>query len=188
MEAASSDYLGEYPLGEVNKDKAMLNLPSILMEKPLELNDTTYLSHPMYQQLLDWGIKVLSAELMDVKMSPESVAKRREVYAARKNQEIAGINKKTQHINALADKDEEIVRAEGKKQALALEGQGHSVSMGLQLNALKKEGLTATEAANTTIARQKWESISANDKIIVEGEGRVSDGAKWGAGSSLSKK
>ena len=78
--------------------------------------------------------------------------------------------------------------AEGKKQAAVLEGQGKSISFGMQINAGKKEGLNANQSATMVISYKKWESVSGNDKIIVENDGRVSDGAKFGAGSNFGRK
>lgn len=204
MKKAVADFLGDHEMSAVNKDRSVVNLPSVVMEADLSFDDPSYLLHPLFLTILNWGIEVFGVDLIDIKMPEKYINAMDKVYEAKKDEELAVEQKKARVIRADTEKEEALIKAEGEKQAEIKRGQGRAIA---KKEMVEKEGLATAavledqlkrlativgkeQAVSLIVNNKKWGSVGS-DTIIIDNHGSsdsdVARGAGFASGSEAVK-
>lgn len=204
MRKVVADFLGEHEMIKVNKDRAVVNLPSVIMEADLPLDDISYLLHPIFLVVLGWGIEILAIDLIDIKMSQKYIDAMDKVYEAKKDQELAEEQQKAKLKRAETDKEEMSIKADGERTAEIKRGEGKAIARGAMV---EKEGRATAQtleeqlkrlsvvvgkeqAVSLLVNNKKWSSVGA-DTIIIDNHGSsdsdVARGAGFASGSEAVK-
>ena len=160
--------------GEGGYTKAELDeFERIIYENDLNKDEADLVrASRLYREVLDnWGIKIKGLAISDVVLSEELQEIRRRILEASKEKEAAEYKKET-----------DIIRAQGKKRALTLEGVGISD----QIRYLERRGLNPEQAASYLAKRLKWENVGQKGATVIETlseeGGSLGTGARFGAG------
>jgi regulator of protease activity HflC (stomatin/prohibitin superfamily) len=185
MDSAIRSYLADYTIDVANKLKPHFDLARTLY-KDKHSNGSfpakqAVQDNQMWKDIRDnWGVEINSIVISDIVMSPEIIATREKKMTAEIEMQAAEDQKKTVIIQADAQREATIKKAEGKKRDLELVGEG----LKEQIKILTSAGLTNEQATDYLINKIKWENIGAsgNSVIIDNGGGIASIGAQFGAG------
>ena len=206
MRAIVGDFLGAFDLAKVNKNKAMVNLGSVLLEKEIKITDPDYdqyRQHPTFQIFLAWGIEVLGVGLSDVVISQKELDTMNKLYLVTMDKEIAEKEKVARVIRAETEKEEKIIRAEGEKEAMVKKGEATAIARGeylrtegsAQIEVWQKQinflsgSLPAAQVVDLLKNYNKWANIP-DDLIMIDnsGDSEASRGAGWATGREAIQK
>jgi len=151
---------------------------------PANLHDD-YLRSEFYTGLTEFGVEPKSFVVADFRLPQEIIDQRQKKLVAEKDKEVAQV----EYDKSLIEKRTTVVRAEAKKDARTLEGDGEASYIE---RILKAANLQTGQSGAYLAEMAKWRAISdsqSGDKVIlIEGNGEAGTGAKFGTGLSATKK
>jgi len=199
-EAHLRAFLGLYTLDQAISLKEKFNLRAIVCgldySNPAatpDIDEDAYKNCEFYLDLSRWGVTPLSYAISDIDV-PETVKVQRErKLIAEKDLQVAVIEKE----KVAVEKDTAVIKAQAKKEARILEGEGEEkylTSQGTGLSTKVKKiissGIPESHAAHVLVSEMKWNAVSESttaDKIILDsGSSQAGAGVEFGAGFSAS--